>query len=319
MLLLHMRGDSDARRRYISLASAFGLSAIIGGIAESSESEADLEHSVAPVGEEEFETFLERLRGVSQSALTLRDWTLLLAACERLIPRKPETRVKSADAAFKLWELLGQKPPSERVESADLDLEALALTWKGRIIHAVLDGFSNKRTLENSQRFGADEWVQLLTRFYDLTVYLAPPLYPAFTCSLLSDLPRSGDAIRLANLISSAEPLVAKQRITRTLLEEWRSELEETAVELKNQGEGFGFTDDSNEFDEWHSNSKKFITTAEDFARWGTTEPLSVVTELKQVLDSAERPHEPDSEGDSEQWTPDSGPYWTIQRLFEDL
>ncbi len=319
MLLLHMRGDSDARRRYISLASPFGLSAIIGGIAESSESEADLQHSVVPVGEEEFQIFLEQLRGVSQSVLTLREWTLLLAACERLIPRKPETRVKSTGSAFELWELLGQMAPPERVQSADLNLETFALTWKGRIIHAVLDGFSNKRTLENSQRFGLDEWVQLLTRFYDLTAYLSPPLYPAFTRSLLRDLPRSEDTIRLVNLINAAEPLVAKQKITRASLEEWRSELEETAVELKNQGDGFGFTDDPNEFDEWLSNAKKFIATAEDFARWGMSEPLSVVSELQQVVDSAERPNEPDSEGDSEQWMPESGPYWTIKRLFEDL
>jgi hypothetical protein len=40
MLLLHLRGDADARRRYISLASAFGLSGIISGIAIAEQSEA---------------------------------------------------------------------------------------------------------------------------------------------------------------------------------------------------------------------------------------------------------------------------------------
>jgi hypothetical protein len=319
MLLLQMRGDSEARRRYISLASPYGLSAIIGGIAESTESEADLEHSVVPVGEEEFEIFLGRLRGVSQSVLTLRQWTLLLAACERLIPRKPETAVKTSPGELELWEILGQMSPSERVEPSDLDLDALALTWKGRIIHAVLDGFSNKRTLENSQRFSTDEWVQLLAGFYDLTAYLSPPLYPAFTRTLLDDLPRSEDAIRLANLVSVTEPLLAKQRITQAQLEEWKGDLEEMAAQLKDQGDGFGIADDPNEFDEWQSDSKKFIATAENFGRWGTTEPLEAVSKLKRVLDSAERPHEPDPEEESDRWAPESGPYWTIQRLFEDL
>ncbi len=319
MLLLHLRGDTDARRRYISLASPFGLAGMIGGIAKSTEREASPQHSVVPINEEEFEIFLGRLRGVSQGILTLRDWDLLLTACERLVPRKPETSVETTRAMLEFWELTGDKPPAERVEPVDLDLDTFALSWKGKIIHAVLDGFSVKRTLENSQRFGADEWVRLLTLFYSLTGYLSPPLYPSFTSSLCRNLSSSPESIRLANLINTAEPLVAKQTITRAVLEEWRNELNSEAEELTLQGEGFGPHDDPFEFDEWHSTSEKFLATVKDFDRWGTSEPINAIEELREVFESSSRPREQEPDEDDQQQLPDSGPYWTIRRLFEDL
>ncbi len=319
MLLLHLRGDADARRRYISLASPFGLAGMIGGIAEFSESETAPQHSVVPINEGEFEIFLSRLRGVSQGVLNLTEWNLLLTACERLIPQKADTSAQFTPAMREFWELIREKLPAERVEPVDLDLEAFAVSSKGKIIHAVLEGFSSKRTLENSQRFGADEWVRLLRRFYGLAGYLSPPLYPSFTASLCSDLSNSADSIRLANLINSAEPLVAKQRITRAVLEEWKGELDAEAVELRDQGEGFDPGDDPNEFDEWHSASEKFLATVKDFIRWGTAEPVEAIDELKEVFESANRPREPEPDEDNEQELPDSGPYWTVRRLFEDL
>ena len=129
----------------------------------------------------------------------------------------------------------------------------------------------------------------------------------------------SEDSIRLANLINSAEPLVAKQKISRDLLEEWKGELCAEAIDLKNQGEGFEVGDDPNEFDEWHSTSEKFLATVKDFVRWGTAEPINGIEELTEVLESADRPRERDADEDNEPQLPDSGPYWTVQRLFEDL
>jgi len=292
---------------------------MIGGIAEVSERETAPQHSVVPINEEEFEIFLGRLRGVSEGVLTLGEWDSLLTACEHLIPQKVETSAEFTPAMRESWGPVGEKPPAERVEPVDLDLEAFGLSHNGKIIHAVLDGFSSKRTLENSQRFHVENWVRLLKRFYGLASYLSPPLYPTFTISLCSDLSNSEDSIRLANLISSAEPLVAKQKISRSVLEEWKSELHAEAVELKHQGEGFERGDDPNEFDEWHSTSKKFLATAKDFMRWGTADPINGIDELTEVLESAYRPPERDSEEDNEPQLPESGPYWTVQRLFEDL
>lgn len=319
MLLLHLRGDGDARRRYISLASAFGLAGMIGGIAALTESETAPEHSVVPVNEEEFGIFLSRLRTVSQSALTLRDWDLLLSACERLIPRKTEPSAGSTPAMVEFWKLVGDKPRAEMVDPVDLDLQAFGLTWKGRIIQAVLDGCSSKRTFENSRRFGPEEWIRLLIRFYGLASYLSPPLYPSFTALLLDDLSDSVDSIRLANLINSAEPLVAKQRIAPRMFVDWRDELQAKAVELAHQGEAFGPSDDPNEFDAWHSTSEKFLATVEDFVRWWRAEPIEATENLEEIFESSIRPREPEWDDEGELPTLDSGPYWTVERLFEDL
>lgn len=318
MLLLELRGDMDARRRYISLASPFGLAGIIKGIAERSESETAPQHSVVPVNEAEFALFLERLRSVSQDVLTLKDWELLLTACDRLVPRKPKDLAGLPREIIEVWKLTGAL--TEKVEPADVDVEAFARTWTGRIIRSVLEGFSAKRTFENSQRFGAEEWVQLLTLFYTLSSYLSPPIYPTFTKDLCNNLLDSLRSIRLANLIYGAEPLVVKQRITRVTLKEWEDELEAEVNHLTNWGEGFGEGDDPNEYDQWHSITDKLLTTAGDFARrWGAAEPLKGLEELREVFESAERPYEPEPEVRDEMELPESGPYWTIPRMFEDL
>jgi hypothetical protein len=317
MLLLHLRGDINARRRYISLAGPSGLAGMIGGIAKRAESETAPQHSVTPVGEEEFEIFLERLRSVSQGVLTLREWELLLTACDRLVPRKPRDSSGLSATVVEIWKLMGT--PTERVEPADLGLEIFACTWMGRIIRALLDGFSARRTFENSQRFGAEEWVRLLTSFYTLSSYASPPIYPAFTKSLLGNLTKSLDSIRLATLVYGAEPLVAKQWIARATLAEWKEELEADATRLKYEGEGFGDHDDPYEFDEWRSTARKFLAAAADFSRWAIDKPLTGVEELEEILDSAERPYEPEEEPTREIGLPPSGPYWTIPRLFEDL
>jgi adenylate kinase family enzyme len=319
MLLLHLRGDPDARMRYISLASPFGLARVIGGIAETFESETPPQHSVVPINEDEFQVFLDRLRVLSQGVLSLKDWDLLLTAAERLIPRKTEPPAGFTPAMLEFWKAIGEEPPAERLDPVDLDLEAFALHWKGQIIHALLDGFASRRTLENSQRLGADEWRRLLTRFYGLAAYISPPIYPSFTVDLCRNLSNDLDSIRLANVIHGVEPLVVKQRIARATLEEWRNEVEAEAKSLKRQGEGFGDGDDPNEFDEWGSKCKEFLDTAADFAQWGMAEQIDAIEELDDVRESAERPHEPEPEVAEDQPLPETGPYWTIQRLFEDL
>jgi len=319
MLLMNLRGDPNARRRYISLSSPIGLAGIIGGIAEFAESETLPRHSVVPTNEEEFDLFLDRLRSVSQSVLTLSDWVLLFAACERLIPQKPKTTAESTPAIDEFWKFFGEKPPAERVGPVDMDLEGFALNQKGRIIHAVLTGFSSRHTFENAQRFRSEDWARLLASFYSLTAYLSPPLYPSFTSLLCSNLSDSAESVRLASLIHSAEPLVVKQRITPALLEQWKDDLNAKATELIEQGDGFGHRDDPYEFDEWHSTSEEFLSTLKGFAQWGTPTLAKTIDELSQVLESASRPRErePDEVGESS--LPETGPYWTIQRLFEDL
>jgi hypothetical protein len=316
MLLLHLRGDADARRRYLALASPSGLAAIIGGISESSEREGAPQHAVVPTNEEEVELFLSRLRGVSQGVLTFREWELLLSGSERLIPTEPKSSSKNISAELlEFWEMFGDR---QLVEPVNLDLNAFAGGLKGKIIGAVLEGFAARRTLENSQRFKQEDWIRLLTSFYKLTGYLIPPIYPSFTLELCRNLSGSIESIRLANLIYCAEPLVAKQRITRSLIAEWKEELEAEAERLTEEGEAFSSTGNPDEYYQWDSESQTLVTTIEDFCRW-SAEPVEAAEGLQETLESATHPREPEEREVDEQELPVSGPYWSVQRLFEDL
>jgi hypothetical protein len=316
LLLVELRDDAHARKRYFSFANPFGLARVIGGIAEKRESEVQPEHSIVPENDVEFEIFIGRLRGVSQKVLTFRDWDMLLTSAERLLPLKPHSE--------KLDALLSILPPGvssvRKVEPNEMDLQAFSREWKGQIIRAVLEGFASRNTFEKSDVSGPDAWTRLLSTFYRLTAYTTPPIYPSFTVDLCGNLDGSLDSIRLANLVHGSEPVVIKQRISMSRLEEWVHKIESEAEALVEQGEGFSYRDDPDEFDEWDSESKKLLGTVENFAKWGTTQQLSsALEELESVLESAERPQERESDEFEEPTLPESGPYWTIGRLFEDL
>jgi hypothetical protein len=51
----------------------------------------------------------------------------------------------------------------------------------------------------------------------------------------------------------------------------------------------------------------------------GMAERLDGVEELREVFESAERPREAEPQQYDEPELPASGPYWTVQRWFEDL
>ena len=104
MLLLELRGDVNARRRYISLASAFALGEIIGGIASGPQSAS--QRAVTPTDDQEFAIFLNRLKEVLSQPLSLREWERIFAACERLIPLKPQQTNPTDSSRSHFWDLL---------------------------------------------------------------------------------------------------------------------------------------------------------------------------------------------------------------------
>jgi hypothetical protein len=317
LLLLEMRGDADARIRYFSIATPFALASIMGGIATTEEVEGEPQHAVVPVTDEEFDVFLKRLEDVSQEVLKLRDWELLLSAAERLIPSKPPTSSNGQLQA--IWRNIGIPSPVELIDPVDLDLNAFASQSKGRIIRAILEGFALRRTFDNNQRYSESDWFRLLTKFYRLTAYLAPPVYPTFTgelCQIVSD---SMDAVRLVNEISTSEPIVVKQTVSKTRRNEWRDTIESDASELAHTGRQFDNSDDPDEFDQWESNVDELIDTAQGFLKWTGFDEIGSLAEITKVRESAERPREHEPEDGHYEQRQVSGPYWTIERMFEDL
>jgi hypothetical protein len=318
MLLLHLSGDADARRRYISLASAFGLSGIISGIARSAESEATPQHVILPNNQEEFGMFINRLREVSCDVLTPADWKLLLNSSERLIPHKTSP-VGIATVNNYYSEFLPVERSMQEVEPADLDLKSFGATRKGQIIRAVLEGFSSTHTIENGRRFRTPEWVQILTLFYRLAGYVSPPLYPTFTNELFGEMDDPEESIRLVNVVHDAEPVVVKQKITSAQLNDWTHDLEALAAGLTQEGSNFDVGDDPDEYDLWEFRARRFLGTAQAFASWSPAGSVNGLAALESVLEEGRRPPERDPDDYREEELPVSGDYWTLQRLFEDL
>lgn len=317
LLLLELRGDPSARVRYFAMATPFALSGIIGGIANTEELEGEPQHAVVPTNDQEFNAFLNRLQCVSQEVLKLKDWELLLASAERLIPSKPSSMTKSP--LSHIWRELGIPDAVEFVDPSDIDLSAFATQPSGRIFRAILEGFALRRTFENSQRFSESDWCRLLTKFYRLTMYVSPPVYPTFSGELCQGLSDSIEAISLANEINNREPIVLRQNVGRTRIEEWKERLACDAASLTETGNAFDDTDDPDEFDQWKSDVDELVGTSQDFLRWSGVNEIGPMTELEEVKDSAERPIAPEPDDEYREERQVSGPYWTIDRMFEDL
>jgi len=123
----------------------------------------------------------------------------------------------------------------------------------------------------------------------------------------------------LANEINNREPIVLRQNVGQTRIKEWKERLACDAASLTETGNAFDDTDDPDEFDQWESDVDELVGTSRDFLRWSGVNELGTITELEEVKDSAERPQERESEGDYREERQVSGPYWTIDRMFEDL
>jgi hypothetical protein len=272
------------------------------------------EHTIVPNDEGEFDIFLQRLRGVSQRGLNFGDWEMLLASAERLLPLQEtkdhlvprSLRIRKGEMYFR------------RIEANELDLEAFSHHWKGQTVRALLEGFAARQTFGNRSINGADAWTRLLSPFYRLTRYMAPPIYPAFTSDLSRTLDDMRDSIGLANLLHENEPLVVMQRIPHSTIESWASNLENEAQALIEEG-SFEYGSDPEEFDDWDSRVKEFLRNAREFAGWGKTGKINSLEELESVRESAERPNEEEPDEFEEPSLPYAGRYWTVSRLFEDL
>lgn len=315
MLLLQLREDLIARKRYISLASPLGLASIIGGIAASFDQDDQPQHAVVPQSDEEFELLLKGLRNLSRGALQLRDWELLLGMASKLIPAKPQQHRGLTE-----WEILLRGYDIERVEPHELDLEDFLRSWRGRIVSSLLDGFASQQTFDNSQRFGSDEWLRLLRRFYDLSAYSIPPIHLSFTRALCDKVQQTSiESVRLFTLIRKCEPLVARQKVSPSSVDLLKSVLAEEIADMVTQGEEFGQQDDPDEYDYWHNKATEVAETAQEFLESYGIQEIERLSHLNELLESVERPHDrTEDEKEDRDWTV-PGDYWTVERIFEDL
>lgn len=69
----------------------------------------------------------------------------------------------------------------------------------------------------------------------------------------------------------------------------------------------------------WYSDASILVNLARQFYRWAPFQAPDTVATLEQLMDDVVLPREPEWERDDD-WRRDSTePYWTIERMFEDL
>jgi antitoxin component HigA of HigAB toxin-antitoxin module len=145
-------------------------------------------------------------------------------------------------------------------------------------------------------------------------------MVPCFTSDLFETLGMSSmHSIALVSLIGRYEPMIMRQKASRKNTDAWRQILERRLNHLTEIGSQFKRGEEPQDFDEWHSDVKAYLATAEEFSSWRQIEEIEGMSVLRHLYDSVTAPER--SESDEEEYFPSSSQenYWTIDRIFEDL
>jgi hypothetical protein len=209
---------------------------------------------------------------------------------------------------------------SAKMMPSEIDLNDFTNGRKGRILGSILIGFAGRQTFENGQRINLDEWTRLLIRFYELSMYLQPPIVPEFTMYLFDKLdPQSISSIKLLNVIAEWEPLLSRQKVSQKSIEQWSRVLKDNVTKLIDIGTEFEAGDEPQDYDEWHSEVRAVLDATAEFRRWAHIGNLEGFSRLSDLYETVEQPGREEND-DGEDYAPGDGDnYWTIERLFEDL
>lgn len=255
MLLSQLRNNEVARRRYIQLASPFGLSQLIKGIAVSLSGEGEDDHILTPKSEEEISILVERLTEVSSGILTSSDWHAIFSAADLLLPRKsseieridkktssipPKGSLQTIPTATKDLPPLDsskEKIPPSQVE----DLSCFKESQQGKIVGTVLSAFACSETFERNQRYQLTEWTILLGKYYELAIYILSYPRIEFLPRLLklATSAEPQDGIALATLVQRFDPVIITQALSRQLLASWDTYIKNELEILIDTGESF--------------------------------------------------------------------------------
>jgi hypothetical protein len=324
MLLSQLTEDAAARRRYIELASPVGLSSLLQGMAAAEDTGKRAEHTVCPSGDAEVSALISRLEQLREAVLSPREWRGILGAAVLLVPHAS---------------------PGRTVAPADADLEDFVRSAEGMVVAAVLRAFGSEKTFELCREYSLSDWTEALRRYYDAAVYCLPPPRPQYLVQLLANLDDAGiaDAISLASLVNEVDPLIVRQCVSDALRHRWdetlKWELEqlvETGEEFPSEGDDVAWeydlsgyqTDPSadeywylnwDHYDQWYDEANTLLETGREFYEWTGFETPSELDRLESLLATIEPPSEPGEEEAEYLGRRAPQPYWTIERLFEDL
>jgi hypothetical protein len=264
------------------------------------------EHVLTPKTEAEFELVLSRISELSRAVLTTYEWVSILNSARQLILKSTKEQLLVPD---------------------ELDLDRFASSRRGKTLQTILQAFGSMETFSSNLRLSVGDWAQLLKIFTFLTVYVRPLVRIDFAYELCKRLRGSTgtiDVINCANTLVLIDPLTVKQTIPPKAVQDWCEGLERQLNERVHLGESID--SDTGEFqpedyDDWRTESRQLLKTADAFYNWAIIDPPSAFGELENLIEIVSRPADEavDQEPDDDYRPSTSTMYWSIERLFEDL
>jgi len=143
-------------------------------------------------------------------------------------------------------------------------------------------------------------------------------------CDKRSQPPQS---ISLINALSEVEPRVVRQLVSTQKMAEWSTLILSSTKEQSESGEAIQYGNDHREpvspddYEEWSNESERIVERATQFYEWSGGQEPEALNDLRQLLESVERPADPEDDQAEEPKQPSSvssSSFWTLEKIFED-
>jgi len=304
LLISRLKKEPSILKRHIQLSSPQGLAEVIRGFQRNSNNDENSQHLISLHNSEQFDLLLDRIGHFSDSTLSEDEWNALLSSLSLIISFQEIDDLESISRA---------------------ELREFTQSDPGKIVEITLNALGSATTYDNCRRFSLSVWINLLLKFYSLSVFIIPPPRVNYLHEILNDkkfsvYPEIG--FKFLKLLKENEPLHYGQYQSFEKIKLINKSIHKKIDELIVMGSEIYKCDpdcfDYSEYYEWESDSRSSIDFFDEFYDWSKIKkPNDKILNLETLLAEI-NPLEEDEEDDEDYERIDEE-YWTIERLFEDL
>lgn len=267
------------------------------------------EHRILPKGADETKLVEDRILKLSRNVITPAEWLNMLFAAETVLPRQNGKRVKPFD--LNLIELRSQPHMI--------------------LFAAILQGVGSEDTYRTNRRYQLRDWLRITLSFAELSLYVVPPARLNYAVDLCLEAIRAKepmDSVVLVNALSAVDIRVVRQLVSAQNIGQWSAVVTARLGESCDAGDEIQANNDSgdpsdpDDYEHWLTESQTLVKVASDFFDWSGREEPEALGRLMSLVNSVDRPPDPDGPEEEEQehgGSSSPSSYWTLERMFEDL
>ena len=195
---------------------------------------------------------------------------------------------------------------------------------------AILQAVGSEDTYRTNRRYQLRDWLRITLSFAELSLYVVPPArldYAVDLCLAGIRAKEPMDSVVLVNALSEVDIRVVRQLVSAQNIGQWSAVVTARLDESCNAGDEIQANNDSDpnhpdEYEQWLTESQTHVKVASDFFDWSGREEPEALGRLMSLVNSVDRPPDPDRPEDEEQehgGSSSPSSYWTLERMFEDL